>query len=577
MSQPRALVAVCPDWPVVVAGRLPSSRVVVVRGAQVVATSPGARALGALQGQRLREAQLQCHGLEVVQQDLAGEARRWEPVVAAVEAFAPGVEVLGPGQLALGSRGPSRYFGGDVALAAKVASAVEGALAAALLQPASQSGLQPAAQSGPAGSGWEGCCQVAIADGLFAAAVTARLASSGHPVVVPTGQSPALLAPLPLQLLEVAGLPGTVGADFSQLVDLLGRLGLKTLGDLAALPQASVLGRFGTDGLLAHRLSRGLDGSAVRARLPPPDWVVSTGLDPPADKLEAAAFAGKALAGELYERLARAGLVCTRLAVEAETEHGAVHRRSWRCEGALSAAAIGERVRWQLEGWSQAAGSLALLGGDGALGGAGPATGLAGGDRVVRLTLVPEEVCCAVGPQLDFWGGDAAAAARAGRAAARVQSLLGPEGVFTAVLQGGRGYREQARLVPWGEPGVPARAERARTERSQAVTAPWPGRMAGLAPAVVHPCPLEADLVGPGGAPVAVSGRGVLSSPPELVVVACCKPSAVIAWAGPWPVEERWWDASGRRLARLQVSTQSGESYLLAREKGRWWVEATYD
>jgi protein ImuB len=51
----------------------------------------------------------------------------------------------------------------------------------------------------------------------------------------------------------------------------------------------------------------------------------------------------------------------------------------------------------------------------------------------------------------------------------------------------------------------------------------------------------------------------------------------VAAWAGPWPVDERWWDATARRLARLQVTTAEGGAYLLRLAAGRWWVEATYD
>ena len=79
-----------------------------------------ARAAGARAGMRRREAQARCPGLEVLLRDLPAEARWWEPVVAAVETFAPGAEVLQPGQLALGARGASRYVGGDQALAAKV-------------------------------------------------------------------------------------------------------------------------------------------------------------------------------------------------------------------------------------------------------------------------------------------------------------------------------------------------------------------------------------------------------------------------------------------------------------------------
>jgi len=50
----------------------------------------------------------------------------------------------------------------------------------------------------------------------------------------------------------------------------------------------------------------------------------------------------------------------------------------------------------------------------------------------------------------------------------------------------------------------------------------------------------------------------------------------VVAWAGPWPANERWWSAL-RRRARLQVVTDTGAAVLLAAERERWWVEAVYD
>jgi protein ImuB len=80
------------------------------------------------------------------------------------------------------------------------------------------------------------------------------------------------------------------------------------------------------------------------------------------------------------------------------------------------------------------------------------------------------------------------------------------------------------------------------------------------------------------GAPVGVSGRGLPSAPPALVSVAGDVPSAVVAWAGPWPVDERWWDPRAhRRRARWQVVTDDGTAYLLCLEAGSWSVEATYD
>jgi protein ImuB len=611
MSQHRALVAFCPDWAVIAAGRQPSDEVVVVSANKVVATSPAARQAGARVGMRRREAQGRCPGLDVLPSDIPAEARVWEPAVAAVEAFAPGPEVLQPGWLALGARGPSRYFGGDLALATKVAATVEAVVAGVGAAGAGAAGAGVAGEAKAArdrGVGvWAGCCRVGIADGLWAAGLAAHQAAANKPLVVPKGGSAEFLAPLPVSVLALPG-PGSpaapAGSDrFADLADLLRRLGLKTLGAFAALPAQSVLGRFGAEGMLAHRLARGLEEGTVRGRLPPPDWAVTAELDPPADQLMAAAFVGKALAEELHSRLKDTGLVCTRLAIEAETEHGTSLRRSWRHDGALSAAAIGERVRWQLEGWALQAGSVE--------------SSQAG--RITRLALVPEEVRPDDGRQLGFWGNDAGAASRAARALARVQGLLGPDAALTGVLQGGRDYSEQVLLVPWGEPRVPLRpgvptgsdpalgeAEDLASARPQAGQAvglgrqraggssrkrsgppgrgrpkedepPWPGRLPGLAPAIVHQPPLPALMVDEEGKPVTVGSRGMVSARPAHLRVGAGPLMGIGAWAGPWPVEERWWDGGGRRRARFQVCTMDGAAHLLAREGRRWWVEATYD
>jgi protein ImuB len=255
-------------------------------------------------------------------------------------------------------------------------------------------------------------------------------------------------------------------------------------------------------------------------------------------------------------------------------------------------------VRWQLEGWAQA-GQQVQHGEE-----LGPQAGETAAGRVIKLTLVPEEVCPDEGRQLGFWGNDAAVDTRAARALARVQGLLGPDAALTGVLQGGRDYMEQVHLVPWGEPRVPirpgapassvdqsqtgsARAGTSKARRSQRATAkpgsandgtpPWPGHLPGLAPAVVHQPPLPAQVTGESGDPVCVGSRGTASARPTRFTIGGGKQMSISAWAGPWPLEERWWDAGGRRRARFQVCTVEGAAYLLAREGRRWWVEATYD
>jgi protein ImuB len=537
----RTIAVWSPDWPVVTAaaaaGLPPGAPAAVLAGGVVLACTAGARAAGVRRGLRRREAQHRCPELAVLPRDLAEEARAFEPVVVAVEAAAPGVEVIRPGLCAVAARGPARYFGGDAAAAAHLA--------------------EQASAAGPADG-----CLAGVAEGSFAAALAARAGQ-----VVGAGETPGFLAAYPVDVLARP-----------ELADLLRRLGLRTLGAFAALPAADVLARFGSDGALAHRLARGLDLRPPAARKPPPDLVVATVLDPPADRVERAAFAARPLADRLHALLGAAGLGCTRLCIEVETEHGERHTRLWRHEGVLSAAAIADRVRWQLDGWLTGTAGRGAIGRDGRPGGGlrgalpsdGPAPGRPTGGIVV-LRLLPDEVIADGGDQLGLWQAvgaeDGEAAERAGRALARVQGMLGQPAVLTAVLDGGRGPGEQVRYVPWGDVRDPPSSD-----------APWPGRVPVPSPAFVPPKPLPAMLADAAGAPVGVSARFAVSAPPARLAVAGGPAQPVLAWAGPWPADERWWDeGSARARVRFQVATADGAGYLLALEAGRWWVEAMYD
>ena len=531
MAGVRTLVVRCGDWPVVAAGQAAGAPVAglpvaglpmaVLFAGRVVACSASARDDGVVVGLRRREAQGLCPELVVVEQDLGRDIRAFEPVVAAVEAFTPRVEVGRPGVVSFETRGPSRYFGGDRALAAKVAAAVD-AIVVPLGAPQ---------------------CQIGVADGPFAAEQAAAVAggAGGAAVVVPPGASAGFLAPFPVRVLERP-----------DLSDLLGRLGLRTLGDLAALPAPTVLARFGTDGAAAHRLACGLDERPLAARTPPLELTVTASLDPPAERVDSAMFVAKALADELHESLAAQGLACTRIAIEVETEHGEHLIRLWRHDGALSSRAIAERVRWQLEGWLSAGQTTA---------------------GVTLVRLIPDEVKADRGRQLGFWGATAEAEDRASRGFARIQGMLGPEAVVTAVVGGGRDPAGQVRLIPWGDP-------RPLPPSLRRPAPPWPGHLPLPAPAIVYPDRLPAELHDREGRPVVVSGRGLLGSGevPVTLTVAGWSPVPVVAWAGPWPAEERWWDQqSSRRRARFQLCLAGGSAHVVVLEGGRWWVEATYD
>ncbi|MEW2543821.1 DNA polymerase Y family protein [Micromonospora chalcea] len=551
----RTLLLWCPDWPVLAAeivdGVPATDPVVVLHANRVVACSERARAEGIRRGLRRREAQGRCPHLTVVDHDPGRDARAFEPVVAAVEEVVAGVEVIRPGACATAARGPSRYLGGEEAAAERI--------------------VEHVAQSCAVES------QVGIADGVFAAGLAAR---EGR-IVAPGGTREFLAA----RPVEALGRPA--------LADLLRRLGVRTLGDFAALPAGDVLARFGFDGALAHRLAGGRDDRPLAVRQPPADLIVTADYDEPVDRVDAAAFAARTLAELLHERLAGYGLACTRLGIEAVTAHGQELHRVWRHDGLLTAAAIADRVRWQLDGW---------LTGSNGRGGTRPARPTAG---IVRLRLVPDGVLAQAGLQPGLWGETGAERERAHRALSRVQGILGPEAVVTAVLGGGRSPADQVRLVPWGDERVPARpgppplppagaapgaasapvvvppggraGRRAGRGRAMAEP-PWPGRIPPPSPAVVLPAPLAADVRDAAGEPVVVSARLAVSAAPARLTVGDGRPAEITGWAGPWPVDERWWaPAEARRRARFQVCLADGAALLLAVEGGQWLVEAIYD
>lgn len=356
------------------------------------------------------------HCPDLLQEDEGGAIlRSFVAVVEAVEAFCPWVTPVRPGVCSLPARGPARYFGGEVPLVRSVADTA--------------SALTPVG--------------VGIADGLFAAVLAAQ-----RRVVVPPGGTPDFLAPFPVDIL-----------DRPELTGLLHRLGLRTLGEFAALPDAHVLGRLGADGTACHRVAGGRSGELEELRQPA-------------------------------------------TARRVDEQRAPVRR---------------------------------------------------GRDRR--------------GGEPGFWGGLSDTDARAERALVAVQDLLGPDAVVAPRLQGGRGPAQRARFVTWNTREGPGDAT---------LDAPWPGQIPAPAPAIVHPAPLPVELVGAGGEPVAVSGRGLLTAPPDRLSVERHPWSVVTAWAGPWPSDERWWSRSRRRRARLQAVT-GAEAHLLVAEGGRWWVEATYE
>ena len=544
----RVLAIWCMDWPAVAAAAaagLPSTTPIAVTLAnRVVACSAAAREAGVRRGLRRREAQARCPQVHVAAADPARDARFFECVIVAVDDVVPRAEVLRPGLLVLPVRGAARYFGSEQVAAERLVDAV-------------------------AAAGAE--CQVGIADELPTAVFAAR---AGR--IVESGGDAEFLSGLSIR--QLATEPSLSGSGRVELADLLWRLGIRTLGQFAALPRSDVASRFGSDAVQAHRFARGEPGRGPSGRELPPELDAALHCDPPIDRVDAAAFAGRTLAAALHRSLEGAGVGCTRLAIHAVTAPGGISpgaelTRVWRCAEPLTEDATADRVRWQLDGWLT---SRRLAGGGGL---AGP---------VVMLRLQPVEVVSAEALQLPRWGGlGEEDRLRARRALVRVQGLLGQEAVQVPVLGGGRGPAERITLTPLGDEAVP------RGTPDQ----PWPGRLPQPAPTVVLDDPggfgaadagvgdagtSAVELVDSQGNPVRVTVRGMFTAEPARLDGPGSPYRGELSWwAGPWLVDERWWDSGNGgvrpgRCARAQVLVADTALLLCYRER-RWHLEGVYE
>src|ERR1700733_1565401 len=522
----RVLAIWCMDWPAVAAaaaaGHSVTAPVAVTLANRVIACSSAARAAGVRRGLRRREAAARCPQLHVTTADADRDARFFEGVIAAVADLVPRAEVLRPGLLVLPVRGAARYFGSEVRAAERLIDAV-------------------------AAAGAE--CQVGIADQLSTAVFAAR---AGR--VVQAGGDAKFLSVLSIR--QLATEPSLSGPGREELTDLLWRLGGGTIGQFAALSATDVASRFGADGVSAHRFARGEPERGPSGREPPAELEAVLDCDPPIDRVDAAAFAGRSLASTLHQMLMSAGVGCTRLSIHAVTVNGEELNRVWRCAEPLTEDATADRVRWQLDGWLNTRFVV---------------------DRppapVVLLRLQAVEVVSAGALQLPLWGGlGEEDRMRARRALVRVQGLLGPEAVQVPVLSGGRGPAERIALTPLGDELVP-RAD---------AGLPWPGQLPEPSPTVLLDDPVE--LFDIQGNPVRITSRGLFSADPARLT-ARDRDDRLRWWAGPWPVDERWWDpdhAAGR-TARVRVllegerASDPDTALLLCYRQRRWYLEGIYE
>lgn len=418
----------------------PSDEPVLVVGDRVTGASAEVLETGVVLGMPRREAEALAPFATVLTRDMGEEARRFEPVVSAIEDLVPRVEVVSPGLIYVPVAGAVRFYGGEQPLAERIVKETDTLV----------------------GHMRGGEALVGIADGPFAARWAAGTATVGEPQIVADTISF-------LSRLDMGTLREAMGGD--EMIDTFRWLGVTTLGDLARLPRETLATRFGNPGVLAHRLASGED-RVVDPRAIPAELGVEMSFEDPLESLDAVAFAGRTLSERLLGGLKGVGMAPHTVTITAVPAGGLPRERVWRSADPFTEKGLIDRVWWQLQAWVET-------------------SGVPGG--IIGLSIVPSDLS-GEGRQLGLLT-DESSVAEAERALARAQALLGPDGVLHGRAQGGRMPAERIAWSRWGEP---------ETDIDRDAVAPWPGATPSPTPALVPPRLEPIEVEWDGGMPVRV-------------------------------------------------------------------------
>jgi nucleotidyltransferase/DNA polymerase involved in DNA repair len=232
----------------------------------VLDTTPEAAAHGVRVGLGLREAVALCPEAIVLSPHPVRENAAAARIVAGLELFSPTVEIdlALPGCYIVDLTGLERLLGPPRLAAERLLATIP-----VLLRP-----------------------RAGVAQNRFTARVAAFQAAPGTVQVVAAATTQAFLASAPVSLLPLA----------SDKLRRLERLGVRTLGDLAALPPAAVQARFGAEGRRAWELARGNDRDPVRGRMQPEIITESLTLPAPATSRETLLIAITRLVLRAFDR-----------------------------------------------------------------------------------------------------------------------------------------------------------------------------------------------------------------------------------------------------------------------------------
>ncbi len=214
-----------PEW-------MPGPLVLIGPEDRVFGISAEAAASGISVGMTARMARIRCPEAQLLDTDLALCRAEREALLQLLEGAGPGVEPHGWGAAYVDLGHLVQGHADAVAFCGEVGRAVRQELGQV---------LQPAL-------GWD--------SSKFTALAAARRTPPGRLRAVDAVRERGFLQPLPISLLSLSG----------EALQRLCFLGLRSLGQYAALPRAAVWQQFGRAGMVAHRCARGEDDRPIVPR-----------------------------------------------------------------------------------------------------------------------------------------------------------------------------------------------------------------------------------------------------------------------------------------------------------------------
>ena len=466
--------------------------------APLTAVSSEARALGVRVGSSAAEARTIGGGIMIRRPTIEALESAEEALVDVAESFSPRVENRGGGTAFIEIDGLRSLFG------------TESHLATSLVARLRRVGLEG---------------RSAVASTKTVAWLAAR--SSEGVDVVPAGEERRRLAALPIGVLEPP----------PDLVGTLERWGIRTLGQLAALPVTAVGWRFGDVGLRLRRSARGDDEGPLVPRIAPQRFEEGVDCGYAIDSLEPLSFLLRAALERLAGRLEVRGLRAGDLGLALRLENGA------RDERVVQVAAPTNDVKSLL--------ALVRL----HLDRRPPVSAV----EWFRLSALPERLRPI---ELDLFVPAGPTAEHLGLTIARLTAITGPERIGCPVVVDS--HRPDAFLVLPPTSLCPATNGNAH----RAIEAGSAPPLHSIAIRIFRP-PAEIDVVCDRGQPDFVRARGEREK----------FGGRVVTLAGPWRLSGEWWKASAFARDYFDAELSDGGVYRIYHDhrSGNWFADGVYD